>query len=122
MAGPRPGDPFWEALDRLLAEHPVRIDRPRGSIHPRYPDFTYPFDYGYLEGTTAGDGSGIDVWIGSMRDRTPTAVICCVDLEKRDAELKVLIGCTREEIDAIVELHNDGVHSAIPVLRDREVG
>ena len=52
---------FWQAFDRLILESEIVIDRPKGSAHPRYPDFIYPLDYGYLKGTTAMDGSGIDV-------------------------------------------------------------
>lgn len=57
---------FWAALDELVATSTVRIDRPKGTAHPRYPSFIYPLDYGYLEGTQAADGGGIDVWVGSL--------------------------------------------------------
>jgi len=56
---------FWQAIDSLLLESEIIIDRPGGSVHPRYPDFKYPLDYGYLKGTKAMDGGGIDVWRGS---------------------------------------------------------
>ena len=52
---------FWRALDALVAGSEIVIDRPRGSAHPRYPDVIYPLDYGYLAGTRAADGDGIDV-------------------------------------------------------------
>jgi len=97
---------FWAALDRLVAESQIVIDRPKGSMHPRYPDIIYPVDYGYLEGTTAADGGGIDVWIGSSEDRRITAVICTVDLLKRDSETKILIGCTESEVQMILVVHN----------------
>jgi len=60
---------FWHELDELAAACPVVIDRPKGSRHPRYPDMIYPYDYGYLEGTQAADGGGIDCWIGSLHAR-----------------------------------------------------
>lgn len=88
---------FWRAFDDMVAASPIRIDRPRGSAHPRYSDFIYPLDYGYLEGTTSGDGGGIDVWVGSLGGERVTALVCCVDLEKRDVEVKILVGCTQEE-------------------------
>jgi inorganic pyrophosphatase len=108
---------FWQALDELVATHRLVIDRPRGSAHPRYPDWTYPADYGYLEGTTSGDGAGIDVWRGSLPDITLTAVVCCVDGAKRDVEIKLLVGCSREEVAMIVALHNDGQQAAVSVER-----
>ena len=52
-------DRFWALLDEWVARYPLVIDRPRGSGHPRYPDWIYPLDYGYLQGTLAGDGGGV---------------------------------------------------------------
>ena len=87
---------FWQAIDKLVTESKIIIDRPKGSRHPKYPDCVYPVDYGYLDGTTAMDGGGIDVWKGTDGDYID-AVICTVDLLKRDSEIKILIGCTDEE-------------------------
>ena len=98
---------FWELTDRLIADSTVRIDRPRGSAHPRYPHVIYPLDYGYLENTQAIDGSGIDLWRGSLSENTVTGVICTVDALKRDAEIKLLIGCTEEEQQVALDFHND---------------
>ena len=52
---------FWHCLDQLVSSSRVTIDRPKGSIHPRFEDIVYPLDYGFLEETTASDGAGIDV-------------------------------------------------------------
>ena len=97
---------FWSALDTLVRQSEIVIDRPRGSAHPRYPDFIYPVDYGYLKSTASMDGGGIDVWLGTG-DGGVNAVICTVDLLKKDSEIKILIGCPREETAAIYEKHND---------------
>ena len=114
---PEPAN-FWRQLDRLVAGCTIRIDRPAGSAHSRYPSFIYPLDYGYLEGTVSADGSGLDVWIGSLPDRAVTAVLCAVDLEKRDAELKILLGCTPEEARQIAAIHNEGAQAAILIERE----
>jgi len=71
---------FWQFLDELIATHKLVIDRPRGSAHPRHPSLIYPLDYAYLEDTTAADGAGIDVWVGSLPDKTLNAIACTVDL------------------------------------------
>ena len=108
---------FWRCLDQLIAESKRVIDRPAGSRHPRYPELIYPLDYGYLDGTSAIDGGGVDVWVGSLPARTVTAVVCTVDLLKRDTETKLLIGCTREEAATVLATHNGQYQSAILVER-----
>lgn len=97
---------FWAALDRLLEGSEIVIDRPKGSRHPRYPDMVYPLDYGYLADTSTTDGAEIDVWLGSG-ERRIDAVVCTVDLLKRDVELKLLVGCTEEEKQLVLRKHND---------------
>jgi inorganic pyrophosphatase len=108
---------FWQTLDKLGSLCRIIIDRPRGTPHPRYPSFLYPLDYGYLEGTQSGDGRGIDVWLGTLPGKVVTAVILCVDLEKRDAEMKVLLGCTSDEAQQILAIHNSGEQAGILVAR-----
>ena len=97
---------FWKALDALAAGSTIVIDRPGGSAHPKYPQLIYPLDYGYLQDTAAMDGEGVDLWLGSRPDKTLDAVICIVDLAKRETELKLLIGCTEEEKEAVDRFHN----------------
>lgn len=97
---------FWNALDELVRQSEIVIDRPKGSVHPRFPDFNYRVDYGYLKNTTSMDGFGIDVWLGSGEKRID-AIMCIVDLMKKDSEIKILIGCTEEEKRIIYETHNE---------------
>lgn len=96
---------FWAALDELVNNSEIIIDRPKGSAHPKYPDFIYRVDYGYLTDTSSMDGAGIDVWVGSG-ERKVDAVMCIVDLKKKDSEIKILIGCTEEEKSIVYETHN----------------
>lgn len=97
---------FWQALDTLVESSEVVIDRPKGSAHPRYPDFIYKVDYGYLKNTSSMDGEGIDVWVGTGKKRVD-AVMCIVDLMKCDSEIKILIGCTEQEKQLIYQTHNE---------------
>lgn len=111
---------FWRRLDQLVATARLKTDRPKGSTHPRFPAFLYRDDYGYLEGTRSGDGDGIDVWIGSLPNESVTGIICSVDTEKRDAEVKILLGCTPQEAQDILLTHTTGEQSAILVERPAE--
>lgn len=90
----------------MVCSSEIVIDRPRGSVHPKYPDFIYRVDYGYLKNTTSMDGAGIDIWVGSG-ERKIDAIICTVDLMKKDSEIKILIGCTEEEKAIVYETHNE---------------
>ena len=108
---------FWTAIEELIATSEVVIDRPKGSRHPEVKEAIYPVDYGYLKGTTAADGDGIDIWMGSMRPPVVTAVACTVDLRNRDAEIKLLLGCTPDEEGTILMFLNEGSMSAVLLRR-----
>jgi inorganic pyrophosphatase len=97
---------FWALLDTLVRESKIIIDRPKGSRHPRY-SYIYAADYGYIENSSSMDGGGIDVWRGTREPQDADAVICTVDLIKRDSEIKILVGCTEEEKAEIMRFHNE---------------
>lgn len=107
---------FWTAIDDLIGQSEIIIDRPQGSKHPRY-DFIYPMDYGYLKDTTSPDGGGIDVWRGSLCIIECDAIICTVDLLKKDSEIKLLIGCTEDEKAEIMNYHNDSAYMKGVMIR-----
>ena len=97
---------FWKAIDTLVASDEIVIDRPKGSVHPKFSQIRYEVDYGYIKNTTSMDGGGIDIWRGSLPSASVNALICTVDLLKRDSEIKLLIGCTEEEMNIIYDFHN----------------
>jgi inorganic pyrophosphatase len=110
----KPDTVFWKAMTELLTTNAIIIDRPKGSTHPRYEAAVYPLDYGFLEDTTSSDGGGIDVWIGSLNTvvdkqnaKTLTGILCTFDTLKHDAEIKLLIGCSEEDIQVIQEFHKE---------------
>ena len=99
-------DEFWNAIDELVENADIVIDRPKGTTHPRFPNFVYRVDYGYLKETTSMDGAGIDVWVGTGGKKID-AIMCIVDSMKKDSEIKILIGCTEEEKQIIYQTHNE---------------
>ena len=104
---------FWDNLQRLVDGSTAIIDRPRGSSHPRYPDFIYPLDYGYLHATQSPDNGGIDLWVGSHAEHSLTGIIVTVDLAKRDSEIKILLGCSDMDIQTILAVHNQNAMGGI---------
>ncbi len=111
---------FWNALEELIRTSEIIIDRPKGTAHPRYPALIYPLDYGYLRDTASMDGGGIDVWSGSDAGRRLDAILCTVDLTKRDSEIKLLIGCTEDEKSAVYALHNNSEFMKGVLIRRQE--
>jgi len=113
-----PGDlDLWANLGRLVADHAVAIDRPAGSTHPEHDWILYPLDYGYLDGTVSADGDGLDVWLGSGDRSELSAVGVTFDPYKRDVEVKLLLGCTPDEVERISRFWND--HEMAHAFLDR---
>lgn len=100
-------DKFWLALDNLVADFEIEIDRPKGTAHPQKSEMIYPVDYGFLKGTKSPDNAGIDIYVGSMEKPTVDAVICTVDLYKKDSEIKILFGCTEKEKEDIFKIYSE---------------
>mgnify|MGYP000881327527 CR=1 FL=1 len=98
---------FWTAVEKIVNESEIIIDRPKGIAHPKFPDLIYKVDYGYLANTVSMDNGGIDVWVGTDTRKQIDAIMCIIDLMKRDSEIKILIGCTEDEKEVIYHTHND---------------
>ena len=72
-----------------------------------------------MTGTSGGDGDEVDVWRGSLEEPHLDAVVCTVDTHKRDAEIKVLLGCTPADQALICEFHE--AHGMGALLIERPV-
>jgi inorganic pyrophosphatase len=111
------GTDFWKQLDRFVASRRIVIDRPKGSVHPRYPDLCYPLDYGYLEGVPSSDGGDLDVWKGTAPELRVEGMLCTFDQLKLDLELKLLVSCTADEMATAWRVQNEGAMRAVLVPR-----
>lgn len=98
-------------MAHLAKTLPIVIDRPKGKPHSRWGGLIYPLDYGHLQGTAAADGSGIDLWLGSQGDRSLTGILCTYDRFNCDAELKLLIGCTTEDVQTILAFQDENIRA-----------
>jgi len=108
---------FWEYLERLIEESTIVVDRPKGTAHPQFPEMIYPLDYGYFQDTTSMDGGGIDIWVGSQTKKNLDAIICTIDLNKKDIEIKLLIGCSEVNQKTIIDFHNSDAMRAFLIRR-----
>jgi inorganic pyrophosphatase len=98
---------FWQMAQAFVSSHEIMIDRPCGSHHPRFPEFIYPLDYGYLQNTRGGDGQSVDIWKGSLTENKVVGVVGTLDSKKSDAELKLLVACTEAEIQIVESFYQD---------------
>lgn len=108
---------FWEGLQDLVDTSEHHIERPKGTAHPRYEEFIYPFDYGYMKETKGSDGECLDLWVGSLKSNDVSGIIVTVDTEKRDSEINVLLGCTEADMKIILECHQRGAMKGLLIAR-----
>ncbi len=97
---------FWQKIDMLLLSSDTVIDRKKNTTHPTYNNLVYPVDYGYLRDTMADSQEHISVYVGSKSNNMVEAIIVCADILKKDIEVKLVVGCTDEEENAILEFLN----------------
>lgn len=113
---------FWQKIDTILLSSTLKIERSKGSVHPKYANLVYPVDYGYLQDTIGSDNEAIDVFCGSEKQRLIQAIVVSADILKRDCEVKLILGCSEEEIHAIlVFLNQSESQKAILLRRGQEV-
>jgi len=93
---------IWKVLQNRIDQNGIRIDRPKGSSHPRFPNLVYPLDYGFIPATTASDGGGVDVFVGTLGEHKITGLLATFDPGKGDAEIKVLYDCTPDETRCVM--------------------
>ena len=111
---------FWEYLEKLVRENEIIIDRPKGTKHPKYNDMVYIVDYGYIKNTKSMDNGCIDIFSGSDPGKKIDAILCTIDLFKKDSEIKILIGCTEEEIIGIYNLLNNSESMKAVLIKRHE--
>lgn len=112
---------FWEYLEKITADNEIVIDRPKGTRHPKYNDMVYPVNYGYIKNTKSMDGQGIDIFVGSDNNKKPDAIICVIDMLKKDSEIKVLFCCTEsEKVEIYNFLNNSEYMKAIMIKREKQ--
>ncbi|MDH6367969.1 inorganic pyrophosphatase [Breznakia blatticola] len=107
---------FWQKLDTIYLSSKLVVHRAKDSAHPKYRNLIYPVNYGILE-DTGGDGlREIRVFKGSM-SKGIQGIIVGADILKRDCEAKLVVGCTEEEIEAILMMLNQTEHQKTVLLR-----
>ena len=97
---------FWQKLDTLLLSSDLLMDKPKGSVHPTYHNLVYPVDYGHLKSNNEDITEHIGIYKGSLNSSIIESIVVCVDILKKDIEVKLLMACTKEEETSILEFLN----------------
>lgn len=108
---------FWQKIDTLYFSSSVTITQAAGSVHPKYSNLIYPVDYGYLKDTLSPDQQGIAMYKGSLSTHQVTTMIVAVDILNKDIEVKLLVGCTAEQEEAILRFVNQTEYQKTVLIR-----
>ena len=96
------------AIKYIGKEINVIIDRPIGSIHPKYPEHIYLVNYGYVPNTLSGDGEELDCYIlGEFRP-----------LKEYKGKCIAVIHRENEDDDKLIIANNNYSNSEIRLLTD----
>ena len=86
----------------------IKIDRPKGSLHPKY-GYEYPLNYGFVPFTKSGDGEELDAYLLSVDEPVQEYAGRCIGVVHRtnDDDDKLII------VPDGTNLSNEEIESAI---------
>ncbi len=100
----------------------IKIDRPLGSVHPKYADMTYPVNYGFVPGVLGGDGEELDAYLLKVDEpvKEYRGRVIGVVYRKNDAEDKLVaapegVSLSKEEIERAVDFQERYFESEIEI-------
>ena len=108
---------FWQKLDSIYFASSIVITQPQGTAHPTFKNLVYPVDYGYLNETLSQDELGIAIYKGKGSAYLVEAILVAADILKKDIEVKLLVGCSQEEVDKILRFVNQTEYQKTIIVR-----
>lgn len=96
---------FWQKVETLYLSGEFKIAHKRGEKHPKNKTLVFPCDYGYVKNFNEDDEESIGVYKGT-NGKNIEAVVVCADILKKALEVKILIGLTEEETEALLRFMN----------------
>lgn len=101
----------------------VVIDRPIGSIHPKYEDMIYPLNYGFIPNVFGGDSEELDVYLMGLNVpvKEYKAKVIAIVHWHNDVEDKLVaalegMSFTKMEIEDAVRFQEQYFESEIEIL------
>lgn len=108
---------FWQKLDSIYFASSIVITQAQGSTHPTFKNLVYPVDYGYLNETLSQDELGIAIYKGKGSAYLVEAILVAADILKKDIEVKLLVGCSQEEVERILRFVNQTEYQKTIIVR-----
>lgn len=108
---------FWQKLDTLFLSSGFSIARKKGDIHPNFANLIYPVDYGHVDDTKSISGEGVSLYAGSLNRNKITAVIVAADILAKELDVKLLVGCTDEEVEEVLRFLNQTDYQKTVLIR-----
>jgi len=112
---------FWQKIDTLYLSGNLVMTRKKGERHPEFSNLVYPTDYGRLEDTNAVN-KGVSVYVGSGSKTKISGLIIAADILVKELDVKILAGCTDEEIEQILRfLNQTDYQKTVLIKRGNEI-
>ena len=108
---PVPSNRYQDIIGQVVSG---KIDRPKGSCHPRHKEMIYPINYGYVTGIKGGDGAEQDIYLFGENSAVAeyTGKVIAVYHRYDDNETKwIVVPCDEK----------GGIHSDIELPSDDEI-
>ncbi len=96
---------FWQKVDTLYLSGDFELAFKKGDKHPIARGLVYPCDYGYIKTFSGDDENTIAVYRGTLNKKIQ-AVAVCADILEKSLEVKIMVGLTPEEEDALLRFMN----------------
>ncbi len=113
---------FWQKVDSLYLSGSRRLIKKKGEQHDTYKNLVYPLDYARIEDMKSVSGHGVAVYLGSDNRNKVSGLIVAADILEKELDVKVLAGCTDEEIEDVLRyLNQTEFQKTILIKRGNEV-
>lgn len=97
---------FWQKIDTLYLSGTRKLIKHKGEQHDSFKNLVYPIDYARIEDMKSVSGHGVAVYLGSGNRNKVSALIVAADILEKELDVKVLAGCTEEEIHDVLTYLN----------------
>ncbi len=97
---------FWQKVDTLYLSGTRKVIKKKGEVHDTFKNLVYPLDYARIEDMKSVSGHGVAVYLGSENRNKVSALVIAADILEKELDVKVLAGCTEEEIEEVLRYLN----------------